>query len=183
VRQWDCGAIRNPAFPRQQTVPGARIPTLDEVFALAPKGSFEFNIEIKSFPNRPELTPPPAEFARLVLEAIRRYHLEDRVIVQSFDFRTLHAMKKLAPEIRMSALYLGMQRDLVALARRGGTRIVSPNFRLVSRANVKAAHEAGLQVIVWTANRPSDWDRLRAAGVDAIITDDPAALLAWLNRA
>ncbi len=37
IRAWDCGALKNPEFPRQQTVPGTRMPTLDEVFALAPR--------------------------------------------------------------------------------------------------------------------------------------------------
>ncbi|MCX6633324.1 MAG: glycerophosphodiester phosphodiesterase family protein, partial [Candidatus Solibacter sp.] len=40
VRQWDCGAKQNPGFPKQQAVPGTKMPTLDEVFALAPKGKF-----------------------------------------------------------------------------------------------------------------------------------------------
>src|SRR6266481_1027502 len=47
VRQWDCGAKQNPLFAKQQTVPGTKMPTLDEVFALAPKGKFLFNIETK----------------------------------------------------------------------------------------------------------------------------------------
>jgi len=38
-------------------------------------------------------------------------------------------------------------------------------------------------VIPWTANTPADWDRLIAAEVDGIITDDPAALIAHLGRA
>ena len=33
----------------------------------------------------------------------------------------------------------------------------------------------------WTANNPAEWKRLAAAKVDAIITDDPAALIAWLK--
>src|SRR3954467_1738123 len=78
VRQWDCGAKRNPLFATQQPVPGTRVPTLDEVFDLAPKGKFLFNIETKSFPKRPEVSPPPEEFARLVLEKIRKHHLESR---------------------------------------------------------------------------------------------------------
>src|SRR5262245_31238860 len=105
VRQWDCGARQNPQFAKQQSVPGTRMPTLDEVFKLASKGKFEFNIETKISPQTPDLAPPPEEFARLVLEVIRRHKLESRVILQSFDFRTLHAMKKLAPEIRLAALY------------------------------------------------------------------------------
>jgi glycerophosphoryl diester phosphodiesterase len=47
---------------------------------------------------------------------------------------------------------------------------------------VKAAHAAKLQVLPWTANEPADWDRLIAAGVDAIITDDPAGLIAHLRH-
>jgi glycerophosphoryl diester phosphodiesterase len=181
VRQWDCGAKQNPGFPKQQTVPGTRIPTLDQVFNLAPKGKFLFNIETKSFPDHPEFSPPPDEFARLVLEVIRKHHLEQRVILQSFDFRTLHAIRKLAPEIRQAALYSGPAKDFVAIGKEAGAEIVSPAFALVTPDQVKAAHAAGFQVLPWTANRAEDWSRLVAAGVDGIITDDPAALIGWLK--
>ena len=181
VKKWDCGAKQNPAFPKQQAVPGTRMPTLDEVFALAPKGRFPFNIETKSFPDRPELTPPPEVFAQLVLEVVRKHRLEQRVILQSFDFRTLHAMKKLAPEIALAALYEGPAKDFVAIGKEAGANIVSPAFALVTPEQVKAAHAAGFQVLPWTANRPDDWSRLVSAGVDGIITDDPAALIAWFK--
>lgn len=181
VKQWDCGAKQNPNFAKQQPVPGTRMPTLDEVFDLAPKGKFLFNIETKSFPQRPELTPPPEEFVRLVLEVVRKHHLEKRVILQSFDFRTLHAMKKQAPEIALAALYEGQPKDFVAIGKESGAGIISPMFSLVTPEQVKAAHAAGLKVLPWTANRTEDWSRLTAAGVDGIITDDPAALIAWLK--
>src|SRR5690349_5971266 len=42
LRQWDCGALRNPHFPKQTPVPGTRMPTLDEVFDLSSRGKFEF---------------------------------------------------------------------------------------------------------------------------------------------
>jgi glycerophosphoryl diester phosphodiesterase len=182
VKQWDCGAKPNPAFPRQQAVPGTRMPTLEEVFALAPKGKFLFNIETKSFPEHPELTPPPEKFSRMVLELVRRYHLEKRVVLQSFDFRTLIAMKKLAPAIALSALYEGPEKDFVAIAQEAGAGIVSPRFQLVTQEQVRASHAAGLQVLPWTANQPADWARLVDAGVDGIISDDPAALITWLGE-
>ncbi len=182
VRRWDCGAVRNPKFAQQQTVPGTRIPTLDDVFRLATRGAFDFNIETKSFPNRPEYTPPPEEFARLVLDKVRQYKLEKRVILQSFDFRTLVAMRKLAPEIRLSALIQGSQRDFPSIAAEAAqAEIISPEFSLVTPSKVEAAHKAGLQVAPWTANTEADWDRLIQAKVDAIITDDPAALIAHLK--
>jgi len=181
IREWDCGSIQNPRFPKQQTRPGTRMPTLEEVFALAPRGRFEFNIETKSFPDRPELTPPPDEFAAMVLALIRKHHLEKRVILQSFDFRTLRAMKKLAPEIRRAALTEKDKRDFVTIAREAEATIISPEYGLVTKDKVQQAHAAGLQVVPWTANKPEEWDRLIDAGVDAIISDDPAALIARLK--
>ncbi len=182
LREYDCGGQNNPDFPKQVPVPGTRMPTLDEVFDLAGDGNFDFNIETKSFPDKPQYTPPPDEFARLVLDAIRRHHLAARIILQSFDFRTLHAMKKLDPNIRRSALYAGTDRDFVKIAREADATIVSPYYKLVTPENVRAAHQAGLQVVPWTADTPADWQVLVNAGVDAIITDDPAALILWLHK-
>jgi glycerophosphoryl diester phosphodiesterase len=183
VRQWDCGAIRNPAFPTQTPIPGTRMPTLDEVFQLAPLGSFDYDIEAKSFPDHPECTPSPEEFVRLVLAAVRPRHIEKRIIFQSFDFRTLVAMRRQAPEIRLSALTETDPRPFAAIAAEAGqAEIVSPEFHLATRAKVEAAHRAGLRVTPWTVNQEADWERLAAARVDAIITDDPAALIAWLKR-
>jgi glycerophosphoryl diester phosphodiesterase len=181
VKRWDCGALPNREFPKQTAAPGTRVPTLDEVFALAALGGFEFNVETKIDPRKPQFAPSPEDFARLLLDAIRRHGLERRVIVQSFDFRTLHALKSLAPDIRLSALYGGFPKDYVKIARESGAGIVSPHWRLVSKGRVKSAHAAGLQVIPWTANKPSEWRKLVDAGVDAIITDDPAELISWLK--
>jgi glycerophosphoryl diester phosphodiesterase len=182
VRRWDCGVQRNPLFPKQQPVPGTKMPTLDQVFTLAPKGRFLFNIETKITPQQPELAPPPDEFVRLVLAEIRKHGLESRVVLQSFDFRTLHEMKKVAPEIRLSALYSGMPRDFVEIGREAGAQIVSPEYHLITAERVKAAHAAGFEVLPWTANTPEDWANLVAAGVDGIISDDPAALIAYLKK-
>jgi glycerophosphoryl diester phosphodiesterase len=182
VRRWDCGSLRNPHFPKQQTVPGERIPTLDEVLALAPRGTFLFNIEIKIFRERPGLAPSPQRFAELLLAAIRSHELARRVIVQSFDFRALLAMHGLAREIQLSALDEVGLGDFVSVARSASAAMISPHYRLVTPAKVEAAHAAGVQVVPWTANAVEVWDDLIAAGVDAIITDDPAALIAHLRQ-
>lgn len=183
LRLWDCGSLVNPRFPNQKPVPGTPIPALEEVFALAERGNFLFNIEAKLFPGHPDFTSPPAHFAELLLAAIDRHNLRPRVIVQSFDFRILINMKSLAPDIRLSALIedekLG---NFVSAARSVRAQIIAPEKGLVTSTKVMAAHQAGLQVIPWTANTPQDWDHLLAAGVDAIITDDPAALLTYLKQ-
>ncbi len=181
LRRYDCGARKNPLFPKQQPVPGTRMPTLDEVFALAKTSKVGFNIETKIFKDKPQYTPSPEVFAELVLHHIRTHRLEKRVILQSFDFRTLHAMKKLAPEIRRSALVEFPSKSFVGIADEAEATIVSPHYLLVTKAEVEAAHKAGLEVVSWTANTPEVWDKLIDAGVDAIISDDPAALIAHLK--
>lgn len=183
LRAWDCGSLRNPQFPKQTPAPGTHIPALEEVLSLSSRGSFAFNIETKIFKEHPQYTPAPERFADLLLQAIDRHHLRARVIVQSFDFRTLQAMKKLAPDIRLAALdedeKLG---DFVTVARSAGAQIISPEKAMASPSRVAAAHQAGLQVIPWTANTSKEWDALIAAKVDAIISDDPAALIAYLKQ-
>ena len=182
VKEWDCGAVQNPRFHEQKTIPGTRIPTFDEVLALAPKGHFEFNVETKIFLKEPQYTPTPAEFARLLVDAIKRHKLEKRVMIQSFDFRTLVEARKMAPEIRLSALYEQGSKGFVMLSKEAANaEIVSPEYHLVTLEKVMAAHAKGLQVVPWTANTVADWDRLIRAGVDAIISDDPAALIAHLK--
>jgi glycerophosphoryl diester phosphodiesterase len=181
VKQWDCGGTRNPKFPNQQPVAGERMPTLDELLDLAPLGHFDFNIETKSFPDKPELTPDPETFSFMVLQKIRQHKVEQRVILQSFDFRTLRAMHRLDKSIRLAALTENDPRDFVTIAKEADAGIISPHYNLVTLEKVKAAHDAGLQVVVWTANTPDIWDKMIAAKVDAIISDDPAELIQYLK--
>jgi glycerophosphoryl diester phosphodiesterase len=192
VEQYDCGSKTLANFPKQVAVPGTKIPTFDQVLDLAPQGHFDFNVETKSFPTHPELTPTPEEFVKLIDDAVKRHNLQSRVILQSFDFRTLIAMKQLDPSIRLSALIgdpkgdamMGLtdhDKDFVSIGKKTGAQIISPDFHLVTQEKVAAAHAAGLQVVPWTADKPEEWQALVDAKVDAIITDDPEALVIWLR--
>src|SRR5579875_843959 len=163
LKQYDCGAHALPQFPHQVAVPGTRIPTFDQVLDLAPKGKFDFNVETKIFPNHPEFTPSPEEFVRMINDAVVRHGLESRVILQSFDFRTLHAMRALNPKIRLSALFQPARYDEISgfnvpdksfasVAKQSGADILSPDQSLVTPAEVATAHELGLQVAPYTVN-------------------------------
>lgn len=182
LRAWDCGQPQSRRFPEQRSIPGLAIPTLDEVLALAPRGRFQFNIEIKTFPSRPRYSPPAREHVELVLDAIRRQHLEPRVRLQSFDTEALAAVHELAPEIPTALLYSGMPPRFSTVAARAQVPIVGPFFRLVTRRRVEEAHDSGIRVVTWTPNRPRQWLRLIRAGVDGIITDNPAGLIATMRE-
>jgi glycerophosphoryl diester phosphodiesterase len=187
LKKYDCGALPNPKFPRQVLVPGTPMPTLDEVFTLAETSTYpaaaqvQFNIETKIFPAEPELTPSPAEFARLVMDVVKKHHMEKRVILQSFDVRTLKEIKKLDPAVRISQLTEANLVEIVPALKAINAEIWSPDSHWITPAAVKEAQAAGIQVVPWTINTPKEWDQALAAGVDAIITDYPGDLIEYLK--
>ena len=182
VRGYDCGSLKNPRFPEQVPVPGTRIPTLDEVLLSAKSSPVEFNIETKIFPREPELAPAPDEFARLLAAAVKHHGLEARAIVQSFDVRTLKEVKRLAPRIRTSQLTSDDLVDILPALKAARADFWSPFFEWAPAETIRQVQAAGIRVAPWTLNTPKDWEAAAASGVDAIITDYPAKLAAFLKE-
>ena len=58
---------------------------------------------------------------------------------------------------------------------------MTPNYRLVTAEKVNAAHHAGVRIIPGRLTRPRIRDRMIAAGVDGIITNDPEGLVKHLK--
>ncbi|UWU79240.1 glycerophosphodiester phosphodiesterase [Bradyrhizobium huanghuaihaiense] len=207
VRTYDVGQIRPDSsyakqFPEQRAVPGARIPTLKQLFALVRKSgnaNVRFNIETKIDPNRPDESLDPQGFVTALLRLIDAEKFSDRVMIQSFDWRTLQLVQQQAPTI--PTVYLTLQRgsgQTVALdkatnwtadfnpADHGGSlprtikaaggAIWSPYFGDVTAALVTEAHALGLRVVVWTVNKREDMVRMIEIGVDGIISDNPDLL-------
>ncbi|MCA1476961.1 MULTISPECIES: glycerophosphodiester phosphodiesterase [Bradyrhizobium] len=207
IRTYDVGQIRPDSayakqFPGQRAVPGTRIPTLRELFALVRKSGnrqVRFNIETKIDPNRPDETLDPQEFVAKLLGVIETEGVSDRVMIQSFDWRTLRRVQQQAPNIPTA--YLTIQRSLaptVALdkatnwtagfnpadhagslprtIKAAGGAIWSPYFGDVTAPLVSDAHALGLRVVVWTVNKREDMTRMIELGVDGIISDRPDLL-------
>ena len=203
LQRYDVGRL-NPElaygqpFAGQQAQDGQRIPTLASLFALVKQlgaNDVQFDIETKIFPNRPNDTLPPEEFVKTLLAAIREAGMTERVMIQSFDWRTLQLVQRLQPGMR--TVYLTIQsrntnnvedpswtagrllRDYPSVAdmvKAAGGPIWSPNFNNIDAAAVKRAHEIGLLIVPWTVNDPADMRRLIDWGVDGIISDYPDRL-------
>lgn len=209
VKSFDVGRL-NPnrkyasRYPGQQAVDGTRVPTLDEVFELVNASgnrSVRFNIEIKINPEFPYLTLSPEEFAGVVVDVIRTHEMESRVVVQSFDWRSLRAVQDLSPEVATS--YLSVDQDWLSNLQTGrpgkspwldgidvddyggsaaraikaaGGRIWSSYHKEVSATTIRLAQDLGLEVNVWTVNEAARMRELIAMGVDGIITDYPDRL-------
>ncbi|MGE0615824.1 MAG: glycerophosphodiester phosphodiesterase [Bacteriovoracia bacterium] len=188
VKQYDCGSVPNPKFPRQKRIAGERIPTLREVFDLVKTSALpqakrvQFNVEMKTVPALPGLDPGAKEFTRLLLKEIDAAGMASRTVVQCFNHLYLVEVKRQAPKQRVSALLAAnFMLNVVGAAKKAGFEIISPHLGWVTREWVGELHAAGLQVIPWTANDSREWEYLLSAGVDGIISDDPEALIAFLK--
>ena len=161
-----------------------------------------FNIETKITPTSGANMPDPATFARLVLAVVREANVADRVTLQSFDWRTLVEMKRLAPEIETSCLTIQTANDdtvkqapdggaspwhagfalrdyggsLPRTVKAAGCGTWSMFWRNLTAKDLAEAHALGLKVLPWTVNEPRDMRNLIDMGVDGIITDYPDRL-------
>ncbi len=187
LQSFQCGMFTDSRFPRQILSP-QKIPTLAEVFemVLASKHpaakSVRFNIEMKTVPPRPELTPSAVKYATLLLQVAGKYKLTDRIVVQSFDYRTIAAIKKQDAKVKTAQLTSSSYLDFPALAQNVGANIMSPEFKSIDKAAVDALRNVRVKTIPWTANEPQEWDYLVSIGVDGIITDFPKELIEYLKQ-
>lgn len=174
----DCGSKGNPRFP-EQTKQRTGKPTLDQVVEAVqkafPNREIRWNIEIKSDKNWDgQLTPPIAEYTRLVLEAVRRLKLSNHCTVQSFDVRPLQLLHQEAPDLLLTLLVentAGLEANIRKL---GFTpHAYSPYYLMVDKKMVRNCHQKGMKLIPWTVNDVPAMRRLIRLGVDGIITDYP----------
>jgi glycerophosphoryl diester phosphodiesterase len=162
-------------------------PTLDEVVAFLAVRDVQLHVDLKLATRLDELA------------AILAAHgVAGRSVVSSFHLPSLRALACHAPGLRLGFTYpedrygvakrralrpairigiVALRRSVVArvpamLARAGASALMLQHA-VVSRAVVERAHEAGAAVWAWTVDDAVELARLDAAGVDAVITNDP----------
>lgn len=189
LEQYDCGSLINPRFPQQKVYPNTPIPSLEEVFVAIEKSGrarkIQYNIETKSEEAHPEYTPAPDEFVKQFLAVVKKHKLLERVVLQSFDYRTLRIAHQLEPKLKLSVLIEDKPKkpgELVSLMKELKGQILSPNHEWLSKNDVAEMHKMNVRVIPWTPDQKSDWQRLIAIGVDGIITDNPKELIDYLTH-
>ncbi|KAJ7225883.1 PLC-like phosphodiesterase [Mycena pura] len=108
LKTLDCGSQRQHNFPLQLTYPGTRISTLQEVFDFVecadPGHSMRWNIESKINALHPNQTASVDTFVKSQHAIFHASPYRHAITYQSFDWRSLIAMKKLDPGVVTSAL-------------------------------------------------------------------------------
>ncbi len=161
----------------------AWIPTLAEV--LDECLGLLVNVEIKNSPKDLDFDPEES-VAAAVVELLAARDGRDRVLVSSFHLPSIDRVRGLDPAVPTGYLTVvhPPPAEAIATAVRSGHGAVHPFFGVLAddaaRTVTERAHAEGIVVHTWTVNDPDDVVRLAAAGVDALITDDPADVLVAL---
>lgn len=204
IKAYRCDRNPDPdAFPEQNNDPtplagdNYQIVSLEELFKFVAEYSQSdlkngaqqanasqvlFNVETKRQIDRPQAIGDafdgqnPGPFELEILRLVEAYELHDRVTIQSFDHRSLWAIRSADDTLQLSALTSRELPQIAELAEKGAD-IWSPRYTTLNPALVVEAHDAGLRVIPWTVNEPEAMLDLIAMGVDGIISDRPDILL------
>jgi glycerophosphoryl diester phosphodiesterase len=147
--------------------------SLRAVLNYARASGAPLNIEIKNIPGEPDFDRSSA-YADTVLETIKASRVPlSQVIIQSFYPPNLDEAQRVFPGVAtafLTASGASSAPALVAAAR--GYTWWSPAWP-VSKTDVDQAHSLGLKVVPWTIDTPDGIRGAAAAGVDALITNDP----------
>jgi glycerophosphoryl diester phosphodiesterase len=168
VQQLDAGSWYASSFA------GERVPTFEEVVALARESGIRIFPEVKD----PRFYPGIEERMAAVIAA---NDYEDNTIVQSFDMTSLERLRQANPRLKLAALYTAtapLRGDPPA-----GVTVVGPPWEMVDSdpTLVRDAHAQGRQVVVWSVDTPSPIRELLDARVDGIITSRPDVVRAILD--
>jgi glycerophosphoryl diester phosphodiesterase len=143
------------------------IPNLEDLLGAWP--DVRFNIDVKDSPA-----------ARPLAELVRKMGAWDRVCITSFSAFRLRATRRsldrpvcmATSPVGAGALRSGLPGRLLAAAfTRRSVRCAQLPIRLATAPLVGRAHQAGLQVHIWTVNDADLMNSLLDLGVDGIMTD------------
>ena len=151
---------------------GEQIPTLEELITLA-KGRIGLQLEIKA-----------SGMAQKIVAALQKADLIESTIVSSFIHNELSKVQKMNPNIKLAPLLLGIRKNKTlqkAIDHKYG--YLHPQYKLITKAFLDAAHEKDIKVNAWTVDSRDDMEKLIAMGIDGIITNDVELAKEVLNRA
>ena len=189
-------------FINQKKLENQRIPKLSELLEMSSKNKSEkllINLEIKSTPEEENLTPEPEDTVKLIMNDINESSLKDKIIVSSFDWRTLSVIKNQYPEIPrayltqhltgininqtiynrspwLSFLPYYEDHELPKIIKSQGGKAWHPYRKDITKKLVDISHQEELPVNVWTVNKEYEMLKMVEYGVDGIMTDYPLRL-------
>jgi len=183
VKTFDVGLKPHPRFPQQQKIKVVKplladlIDSVRQYMMTSKRPLPYYNIEIKTNPEFDGVfNPKPDEFVELLMAVIKEKQIEDYIIIQSFDFRSLKYLHEHYPAVKTAMLIESFdKRTLDEQLNALGfiPTVYSPAYELVDGKLVRKCHGKNMKLLPWTVNDKGMIEKLKKMGVDGIITDYP----------
>ena len=153
------------------------VPTLEETLLAVPRHIF-LNIEVKNTFGEPGFDAS-RDVSEQTLDVVKALDDPARVLFSSFDPESVARARHAHPDVLGGLLITGMIpiETAIEAAQTLSAHAINPPMTSVApspRSVLGIIHDAGFSSVVWNANTPRDVDAIASAGVDVIITDDPA---------
>ncbi|WP_345802067.1 glycerophosphodiester phosphodiesterase family protein [Microbacterium sp. AZCO] len=167
VKQLDAGSWFAPSYA------GTRVPTLEEFLAVLSGSGRRALVELKGVWD--------AEAGAALIATLRAHDLERRVAIVSFNPRSLLATSGASDLVYRLLIVRRLPADIEQAVKGADARGILVDWRAIAKRPeiVEELHDAGLRVLVYTLNSDVQWQETTAAGVDGIVTDEPARLMEW----
>jgi glycerophosphoryl diester phosphodiesterase len=145
-----------------------RIPTLREVLDAVP-------LPLMVDFTRREVVPGG-------IQAVRAAGALARCLFVTGNVAALQQLREASPDARIGLTWLDGPEPPLAQLHELGAEYWNPWFGVVTPEGVAAVHDAGLRVSTWTVDTPEEMTQVLDAGVDAVVSNRIAALVAHLGR-
>lgn len=180
IRKYDVGSKQHKDFPRQKNFK-AHMPLLKEVLdsveAYVKLKNYPkpiYNIETKTSKDRDGIyQPAPEEFVKRMMQVIYKAGVQDRVIIQSFDPRTLEIVGRDHPEVPVMLITTkgSLEENMKKLTFLPDYYAPSPN--LINKEVVAFCEKNGIKLLCGNTNDKKEIERVLSLGVKRICSDYP----------
>jgi len=183
TQKYDVGLKQHPRFEKQQKLKVSKpslsslIDSVETYAAVNNTPKLFYNIETKTTPETDKIFHPvPAVFVDMLMKVIQQKKIEERVIIQSFDRRTLQYLHKKYPSIKTTLLVEALDKNSFRKQLKDlgfNPTIYSPEQVLVNSNLIRECHKRNIEIIPWTVNDKKEIIKLKKMGIDGIISDYP----------
>ena len=158
-------------LPNQNNYKKTNIPSLKEVLEWMTTNEINCNIELKNN------VFPYEGMEEKVIELVRKYGLQNRIIISSFNHYSIVHSYRIAPEIETAPLLGNAVYMPWVYAKAIQAKGIHPKYSAYRDEILKKTLENGIAVRPYTVNNDKDIERLIRIGCTALITDNPVLAL------
>ncbi|MBR2181094.1 MAG: MBL fold metallo-hydrolase [Oscillospiraceae bacterium] len=119
--------------------------------------------------------------ARQVADIIRKYEIEDKVVITSFDFESVCDMSEYAPELRLGYLTEEVTDELLEEMKKHNISEICPRANLVNEGSVRKWHSEGFNVRAWGVSDEVVMKQVYDAGADGMTVNFPDKLVEYIT--